>query len=143
MIDKSGHVEFHLPQEDGDDEVPMAPMIDMVFLLLIFFMVASNLNQMEKVEIDVPVAENAKVAKDMQSRRTITVKNGGQIYLGNRPSELEEVGPAIRDHLKKVPGLKIFLRADKSVEFAQVRDVMKACAEAGAAEIIFATYEKE
>ena len=44
-------MKFKLPIFEGDDEVQMAPMIDMVFLLLIFFMVASHLNQLDKVEI--------------------------------------------------------------------------------------------
>jgi len=39
-------VKFKIPVEGGDDEINMAPMIDMVFLLLIFFMVASHLTAM-------------------------------------------------------------------------------------------------
>jgi len=136
-------MDFTIPKESGEDEVPMAPMIDMVFLLLIFFMVASHINQLEKVEIEVPVAENAKVPDELGDRRTVTIKEDGTIYLGTLPVDIEEVEPEIREHRKKVPGLKVYLRADKRLDHGEVRKVMEKCAAAGAAEIIFATYETE
>jgi biopolymer transport protein ExbD len=136
-------MKIKLPLDTGDDEVQMAPMIDMVFLLLIFFMVASHLNQLERVEIEVPVADHAVIAKEFVGRRNITIKENGDIYLGTRPSLLEEVQPLIEKERKTIPDLKIFLRADKRVKHEKVRAVMKACADAGAAEIIFATFEQE
>lgn len=124
-----------------DGEISMAPLIDMVFLLLIFFMVASHLNQLEKVEIEVPVAESATVAKDFLDRRTITIKHDETIYIGNQPSELDAVMPMVEKQRASLPSLKIYLRADKRTRHRRVREVMKACADAGASEIIFATYE--
>ena len=47
----------------------------------------------------------------------------------------------MKKELAQVPGLKVYLRADKRVRHRRVRDVMQACAEGGAAEIIFAAYE--
>ncbi len=126
-----------------EEEVQMAPMIDMVFLLLIFFIVASHFNQLERVEIDVPVASNATVPRESSGRRTITITEDETIYLGITPHELEDIGPIVEKERQKVPGLKIFLRADRRIKHGRVKDVMKACAEAGAAEIIFSTYEEE
>jgi biopolymer transport protein ExbD len=125
-----------------EEEVQMAPMIDMVFLLLIFFIVASHFTEMELIEIDVPVAKNAAVPEDRDHRRTITITADEKIYLGVKEHDLEDIGEVVEKERQKVPGLKIFLRADERLKHGRVRDVMKACAEAGAAEIIFATYEK-
>ncbi len=125
-----------------EEPIDMAPMIDMVFLLLVFFMVASHLNQLDKVDIDVPIAKNAAVPKELADRRTITVKKDGVIYVGNVPRKLNEVGPIIKKTRQTIPGLKIYLRGDAQVEHKHIRDVMKACAENGAAEIIFGTFEK-
>ena len=127
----------------GEDEVQMAPMIDMVFLLLIFFMAASHLNQLDRPELEVPIADHAAVARELAGRRTISVKADGQIYLGNTPSSLEAIGPAVAEARRNLPEVKIVLRADRNLPHAAVRDVMKACADAGAAEILFTAYESE
>jgi len=121
----------------------MAPMIDMVFLLLIFFMVASHLNKMDRIEIEPPVAENAAAPDELAGRRTITIKADDSIFVGNTPRDLEEVTQLVEQARRDLPQIKIFLRADRGVKHGRVRDVMKACAEAGVLEIIFATYESE
>jgi len=126
-----------------DEEVQMAPMIDMVFLLLIFFIVASHFTEMELVEIEVPVASHSTLPEERGDRRTITITADETIYLGVNIHTLEEIGPIVEKERHQVPGLKIFLRADERLKHGIVRDVMRACAEAGAAEIIFSTYEKE
>jgi biopolymer transport protein ExbD len=136
-------MKFALPVLEEDDGIQMAPMIDMVFLLLIFFMAASHLNQLEKVEIEVPVARHAAVPDDLLDRRTITIQADGSLYLGNRPGVLEEITPLVRKELAAAPMLKIYVRADERVRHRRVREVMKACADAGAAEVIFAAYETE
>lgn len=134
-------MKFDLKPWESNDATPMAPMVDMVFLLLIFFMVASHLNQLEKVEIEVPEAAHAAIPEDLGGRRTITIKEDESIYLGNRPSSIEDVAASVKAEWEQIPGLKVYLRADKQVKHGRVRDVMKACAAGGASEIIFATYE--
>jgi biopolymer transport protein ExbD len=136
-------MKFEIPGAEGEEELQMAPLIDMVFLLLIFFMVASHLNQLDKIPIEPPVAPNAAVPEDLTGRRTITVAADETIHLGTSKGDLEQVGPMVEKALETLPDLKIFLRADGRVPHKRVREVMKACAEAGAAEIIFATYEAE
>jgi biopolymer transport protein ExbD len=135
-------LDLKLPEEEAE-EVNMAPLVDMVFLLLIFFMVASHLNQLDKVEIDVPVASHAKVPDELRDRRTITIKADGSIYLGTLPKTLQDVGPTVRRECRAVPNLKVYIRADKRLRHKKVKEVMKACAAAGAGEILFAAYEEE
>ena len=65
---------FGLNPWQDDDTTPMAPMIDMVFLLLIFFMAASHLNQLERVEIEVPEAAHAVSPRELLDRRTVTIR---------------------------------------------------------------------
>ncbi|MFT5123612.1 MAG: biopolymer transport protein ExbD [Kiritimatiellia bacterium] len=134
---------MQLPENARDDEVDMAPMIDMVFLLLIFFMVTSSQKQMEKITIDVPIASNAKMEKKPIHRQNVTVDKDGQVWLGTEKYELERMTERIKDLKLRLPDLKIFLRADAGVRHEHVRDVMKGCASVGASEIIFATFEKD
>ncbi|MBN1673263.1 MAG: biopolymer transporter ExbD [Kiritimatiellae bacterium] len=126
----------------------MAPLIDMVFLLLIFFMCASQLNQLDRPKIEVPVADNAKVPEDLAGRVTITVQVNEEneekplIYLGNQPqNDLKKLGKYVQDVRANRPDLRVHLRADKRLKHRQVRDVMEACADVGINDIIIATYQ--
>lgn len=128
----------------ADEEIgfQMAPMIDCVFLLIIFFMSAANQRQAEKVKIEVPEAANATVAKDQSGRGTVTIMNDGKIYVGTIPSSLDDVARLVEAGLRENPSLRIFLRADSRVPYKSVREVMGRIAEGGVSDIIFATYEK-
>ncbi len=132
-----------LPSNPRDEEVDMAPMIDMVFLLLVFFMVASHLQSEEHFPIDVPTASHAKIPKDRSDRINITVEADGGIFLGVTPVTKEDLAPIVEQRNKEVEGLRIFLRGDANAEHGDVREVMRICAEAGVAEIIFATHDTD
>lgn len=120
----------------------MAPMIDMVFLLLVFFMCVSSLAKAEKaVELDLPESHASEVPDDVSDRGLVSVKTDGTLYLGAVPVSLEALKTAIAAEVKKNPDLQITVRADRTTPFAEIKGVLKACAEAGAYEVIYATYE--
>ncbi len=122
----------------------MAPMIDCVFQLMIFFMCASHLHQtLDNPKIEIPVAANASIPEELSDRRYITIKDDGTILLGGNTATIPQVKTAIEQAAKTIPNLKIFLRADKRLKHKKVREVMQACADAGASEIIFAAYQSE
>jgi len=129
----------------ADEEMgfQMAPMIDCVFLLIIFFMSAANQRQAEKIEIEIPEAAAAVVAQDQSNRGNITVKENGEIFVGVTPVTLEQLEPLVSSTREFQPNLRIFLRADARVHFQKVRAVMDKIAAAGISDIIFATYESE
>lgn len=124
----------------------MAPMIDMVFLLLVFFMVVSNLAQADKsVELELPESTESKVPEDLSGRGTISVQktdDGVQLYIGDQMATLPEISSEISEAIKQNSELKIFVRADQTVPFGEIKKVLKTCAEAGAYEVIYATYQK-
>ncbi len=144
-------MKIKIPTGGGpEEEVQMAPMIDMVFLLLIFFMVASHLNQMDRVNIRIPVAKHAAVPEDLSDRRTISITAADParnlpetIYVGTTPRKLEEIELIIKNDLQRNPNIKVYLRADRGVKHKAVQDVMKVCASAGVLDIIFATLQTE
>lgn len=135
-------MKFKLPSQE-EAEVQMAPMIDMVFLLLIFFMVASTVTELEKVDVNIPVAENTKVPEDTTGRLMLSIDGKGVIYTGTRPVQLDQLGALLAKELEKDPNLKVYLRADAALPFREIRQVMKTCAENGAADLIFATFQSE
>tara|TARA_Y100000992_G_scaffold293202_1_gene251554 strand:- start:365 stop:775 length:411 start_codon:yes stop_codon:yes gene_type:complete len=128
---------------EDDLELDMSPMIDMVFLLLIFFIVVSQVID-EKPRVEIPDATHAKVSEDTTGRFMITVKRDESLYLGADPisKEIDDVKEKIETEINANPRLRILIRADGSVPYEVNEKIMNACAEVGALDIIFSVFEK-
>ncbi|MFV0337474.1 MAG: ExbD/TolR family protein [Chthoniobacterales bacterium] len=122
-------------------EFQMAPMIDITFLLIIFFMVAANVNVSERIDIKVPVAEASRASKDPSNRLNLSITEDGKLYLGSTLVEKDFLQQQATTLFKENPNLKIFLRADARVKHKAVKEALSVLAEAGITDIIFATYE--
>ncbi|MBL7016986.1 MAG: biopolymer transporter ExbD [Kiritimatiellales bacterium] len=134
-----------LRQKEQDDiAIDMSPMIDMVFLLLIFFIVASAVIKVEPVKIEVPSALYAKVPEDETGRAMITLTIEGKMYVGptQKLVTLDELKEWIGLELETDEDIRILIRADRMVEYRDTEKIMEACAEVGASDMIFAAYEE-
>ena len=128
--------------EETDDSPDLTPMIDVVFLLIVFFMTVATLLTAEKIEIEMPVADKSKVPEDAGRREVISILPDGSIFAGiRRLSGPEELGPIIRNGIETVRGYKVNLRVDANTPHKHVREVMEVCAENGAYDVIFSVYE--
>ena len=107
-------MKLKLPRKD-DVEIDMAPMIDMVFLLLIFFMVASVVTELEKVEVEIPEAAYAKVPDDTKGRMMLSVDANNNIYSGLNPVTIEQLKALVSEELDFNPDLRVLIRADARV----------------------------
>lgn len=140
-------MKFKIPVEGGDDEINMAPMIDMVFLLLIFFMVASQLTKMDRRLVPLPVADKSTVPENARGRQIITVESKDltgeevTVFMNLVDIEVEAITPAIEKLLAENPDAEVYLRADRYAKHKHVKEVMAACAKGGVANVIFATFE--
>jgi len=134
--------------EDDELKVDMSPMIDMVFLLLIFFIVASTVIVVKQdPKVKPPVADKSVKAKDGKGRIVINIRQDGTFWdeIGKTTFKDSE---AIEDYVKKgkdavkAKGLTpiIHLRGDKGVAFKHVRTVIRASAKAGIDNVVFSVY---
>ena len=129
----------------------MSPMIDLVFLLLIFFMVSSHLIivTIDK-EVEPPIATNAQVAENNVGRILINIHSNGRIYgPGNGDDQIEfQTDDAITafvdaERLKANEGGQkptLHVRADRNVDTEYIKKVVQAAAEAQVNEVIFGSY---
>jgi len=125
-----------------DVSIDMAPMIDMVFLLLIFFMVASIMKT-TKVPIKIPESKAAKVADNIKDRVTLSLNEQGQPFINLRgPVEFKDVTEYLNKQLDENPDTRVFIRADKDVTYKYTKKLIKACSAAGAMDLIYATFEE-
>lgn len=129
-------------KDAGEDiEMDMSPMIDMVFLLLIFFIVASQIID-EKPKVMVPEAAAATKPEKTDDRLMITVTKDDEFYFRLQKVEFEELAIKIQQEFEANNELRMLIRADGDVPFKTNQKVMKACAEVGAVDIIFAATEE-
>lgn len=141
---------FQKKQAKTSQSVPTSAMPDVVFMLLIFFMVTTVLREVElQVQVDYAAAEN--IEKIEQKRLVSYVYIGPERLGGNQVGEtavqiddalVEEMG-AIRnimyDKLVEQPRLIVSLRVDNESEFGVVTDVQQELRHAGTLRINYST----
>jgi len=126
---------------DEDIEVDMSPMIDMVFLLLIFFIVASVVID-EKVQIKIPKAAYAKVPEDTTGRLVVSVNKDDKLFVGPMPVTLDQLQEQLAIEIEADPNLRILIRAGSEVKYKTNEKIMMACAEVGASDLIYSAFEE-
>lgn len=133
-------------QRKRKDEVvsfQITPMIDMTFLLLIFFMVTSKLSKEQvKMDVSLPTASVAKIPDDLSNRDVINVDKEGNYYIANVMASGEQLKRHLQARFKAAPPLKIYYRADKDTPYEVTERFMKLAADAGAHQVLFGTYRK-
>lgn len=128
--------------EDADI-IDLTPMIDIVFLLIVFFMTVASMITAERIPLTMPVAPNSSIPEDFGKRTTLTVMRDGSIYAGVYSVSLNELPALLTRELEEKPDIRVYLRADSAVEHQYVNDVMQACAAAGISNIVFAAYQSD
>jgi biopolymer transport protein ExbD len=127
-----------------EDEIgfQLAPMIDMTFLLLIFFMVTTKISKEQvNVEIKLPTASNASIPDDLSNRDIISIDKDGTYYIGQNPADKKELTAHLKERFKVNPPLRLYVRADKNTPGKQIKELMRIASEAGAVNVIFGTYQ--
>ncbi|MEM0967897.1 MAG: biopolymer transporter ExbD [Verrucomicrobiota bacterium] len=130
----------------GKPSLNISAMIDLVFLLLIFFMVASKMITVPQIEgVVIPIADASQVPRDVKGRVVINVTNEGKILDGQGTVELSafEIQQLMTSAKTENPNVKLHLRTDQGVEHRHVREVMQASAKGGVTDVIFSTYQTQ
>jgi len=126
---------------EEDIEVDMSPMIDMVFLLLIFFIVASTIID-EKVKVVIPKAAYAKVPEDTTGRIVISVNKDDEMFLGPMPVTFQQLEDQMALEIENDPNLRILIRSGKEVKYKTNEKIMMSCAKVGASDLIYSAFEE-
>lgn len=129
--------------EQTDDEPDLTPMIDIVFLLIVFFMTVASVVTAKRVEIEAPIATNSIVPETQENRDTASLKSDGTIYYEGIEVSIEDLQSYLRDSLANDPSMQLLLRIDTATLYSDTRDLMAACAEVGAVNIIFTTFQTD
>lgn len=130
-------------RQDDPVSFQITPMIDMTFLLLIFFMLTTQITK-EKVKLDValPTASAALTPDDLANRDIINLDAQGNFYIANEQVSREQLKSYLKQRFIAAPPLRLYLRADKNTPSKTIREFMKMATEAGATNVIFGSYQR-
>ncbi len=118
----------------------MTPMIDIVFLLLIFYLV-SNTMQRDQQEAGVsPPASAIGLPLDTEGRRVVfNVFSDGRIRVSGEDIAAADLLPLLQFENQKADGrLKVRIRGDRAVQYQHVEPILLACARARVWDVVFA-----
>jgi biopolymer transport protein ExbD len=116
-------------------------MIDMVCLLLIFFLVASTVID-NKVPVEIPSAAYSKVPDNIEGRVVLSVNKDGKMFVGQMPVTEEQLKEQLKIQIEADPNLRVLIRSGKNVKYKYNEKIMEICAEVGATDLIYAAFEE-
>jgi len=126
-------------------EFNVTPLIDVVFLLIIFFLVSSHLARQEtQLELPLPVAASGHEPDESPVPRvTINVLADGQLLLGSDRVNSTDVGRRLQvEQQETAAELEVRIRADRTTAYRHVAPLLLACAKAKIWNVTFAVNEK-
>ena len=120
----------------------LTPMIDMTFLLLIFFMVTARLtDQKVSVPLMLPIASAAREPKTIESREIINIDAGGNYFVGEQPVTEGELKAFLVERFRNYPPVRVYLRADARARSEFTSKVVEMATEAGVQDVIIGTLQ--
>ena len=127
--------------------INMTPMIDVVFLLIIFFLVSSHLAKQEsQIELNLPVAQSGDddIPRDVP-RITVNVKPDGQLLVRGAVVERDQLPDLLKSARQAEPNtpIEVRIRGSRKAPYSSVEPIMLACTEAGIWDITYAVYRDE
>ena len=121
-----------------EPEINVISMVDIVLVLLLFFMVTSSFVHQSHLSMQLPKAQQA-AAGEPQSPITIDLSASGQVRMNKQVMSMADLTGQLKALAAKDPERVIVLRADKNTTQQYVIDVLDAAQEAGLTRISFAT----
>jgi len=128
----------HTKLEHGLKQIDIAPLIDVIFQLLIFFMLSSSFTFQSGINVKLPKAVTSDVIKEENIMVTITSEN--VIYLNGVISTLKELKKELSALKEK--NIPLLIKSDRRASVGRIVDVWDLCRNLGIEKINIATNEK-
>ncbi len=129
--------------QSGTVAINMTPMIDVVFLLIIFFLVSSHLAKQENsVELNLPLAQTSLDDSNESNLVVVNIMPDGQHQIAGVSLSNQQLVSALRERSLRSPdGIRLKIRTDQDVSYEFIEPVLRSAADAGIADVVFSVYE--
>ncbi len=120
--------------------IPLTPMIDVVFLLLCFFVTSQIFSQWEtEIDVALPTAQTGDMPQRLPGEVIINVRADGSTIVNGQTLDKMELRSMMDRLVQLFPGQPVLLRADKTTDYQYVIHVLDTCRQADIWNISFAT----
>ncbi len=126
-----------LPDEDG---LLLTPLIDMVFLVVIFFMLNTTFSMNPAIKVDLPAAYTSQAA--LKDEIVVTLSVNGDIYIGKSSVPAGRFPGELKKEMARLNYSRIILRADEEVKYKLIIEIMDLSRLAGIGAISLVTTRK-
>lgn len=124
--------------------IPMAPLIDIVFLTLVFFMVTSVYATLEsEVDITLPTADTARQSERAQGEIFINLRDDGTIVVNERVLTIDELQETLYRVATYFPGGAVIIRGDRTAHLGRAIQILDCCRKADIQNVAFAALPEE
>ena len=114
--------------EEGGDFVNLTPLIDVVFNLLIFFMITSSFQEDERdLAVKLPEAENGATIQDLPETIFVSVRKDGSYTVGSEVLDKDELGDLLARAKRKNANQRVIVRGDREVPYEYPVGVLDIC----------------
>jgi len=119
--------------------IDLIPLINIIFLLLVFFMLAGRLQQLDVVEVDPPMSQLGE--ERIGRMTTIFIAKDGTLAVNQDEVQAEDLPLILRTVLEKYPMMRITIKADRDVASTGILRLIKEIQMAGGHQITLVTQE--
>ena len=127
-------------RKENIQDINISPLIDMVFILLIFFMVSTTFVKDMKLDLDRPAASSAVTASTKAIR--LYIDASGEAYLDGEPVRIWVIQSRLRDQLKTSTAKSVLVITDDGVPAGKLVEIIDQARLAGASDVGVATVEE-
>jgi len=133
-----------------DPEFQIAPMIDILLVLLVFFMSISSTEVLQSNQnVQLPVAKDAKDPKKNKPSQTIInvlinpITQAPSIEVDEKAMTLAQLAPVLAAKVAKSPQMRVLLRADKNTRYEFLRSLLEEIGKSNIGDVTFSVVDKE
>ena len=129
--------EYNIVEDDNKDAtIDTGPLLDMVFILLIFFVITTNFNRETGIDVTKPQAKSA-VSTGLKIM-LVGISADGTLHVYGRQIDMDRLEQLVEKEVKRRPDMSIVIVADKKAEIGKAVQVMDRCSMAGAKKVSIA-----
>ncbi len=121
--------------------INITSLVDVLFLLLIFFMVTSSFVEQPNIQLELPSTKHSEVSKI--NKTVLTITKDGQLFLQDMPVGKDQLEMKLRRMLLDTGDEVLVLKADKDVSYGDVVDIMDDAKGAGFKRVVAPTIMEE
>lgn len=122
----------------------IAPMVDILLVLLVFFIVTWNFALSEnELDVKIPNAAHAKEPQPQVGQVVVNVRADGSIVMNRKTLTPPELSAKLKELARLYPDYAVILRGDQNVNYKYIVDVLDICRQANIWNVLFATAKAE